>query len=114
MLHALVLQHGTDADHRVLKPESGLPLRQAKACIRNSWDQKSRPGALRRECRQSKANPWSEGLAEALIVAGRTTEQHHKGRESTFEERLETFFDAFCLHASEEQWFKCCAQTDGM
>ena len=63
----------------------------------------------------SKENPWSEGLAEALIGAGRTTEGHHRqppGKKSTFEERLETFFDAFCLLASEEQWYKCCAQVD--
>ena len=59
----------------------------------------------------SKGYPWSEGLAEALIGAGRITEQNHSGRESTLEERLKTFFDAFCLNASQEQWFKCCAQA---
>ena len=60
----------------------------------------------------SKGHPWSEGLAEALIAAGHTTEQLHPVGKSTFEERLKTFFDAFCLHASKEQWFKCCAQSD--
>ena len=58
----------------------------------------------------SKGHPWSEGLAEALVVAGRTTEQNHS-RKEPFEKRLETFFDAFCMNASQ-QWFKCCAQAD--
>ena len=43
MIHAVVVQHGTDADHRVLKPESGLSLRQAKARIRSAWDRKYPP-----------------------------------------------------------------------
>ena len=61
----------------------------------------------------SKECPWSEGLAEALLGAARTTEQHYSGQDSTFEERIETFFDAFCMIASQEQWFKCCVQADG-
>ena len=48
MLHAVVVQHGTDADHRVLKSESGLSLRQAKASIRSAWDRKYPPRSWNR------------------------------------------------------------------
>ena len=43
MIHAVVVQHGTDTDRQVLKPESGLSLMQAKGCIRSAWDRKYPP-----------------------------------------------------------------------
>lgn len=47
MIHAKVVQHGTCADRRVLTPESGLDLKQAKAHIQSAWD-REREYSLRR------------------------------------------------------------------
>ena len=51
--------------------------------------------ALQAVVKTSQKIRWSDGLAAALVGAGRTTEQVHSGTISTFEERLETFFDEF-------------------
>ena len=84
---------------RPLRGRSG----PASALGRNrSEDRSARLGmSASRGCNSGTGPPewlairWSDGLAAALVGAGRTTEQVHSGTISTFEERLETFFDEF-------------------
>jgi len=47
-IHAVVVQHGMDADRRVLKPESGLKWKQAKACILSAWNRKYMDSTVKR------------------------------------------------------------------